>query len=105
MLGRTVAETICSAWPAVFYGDLLATTRRIKKQAWLGEHERIENVRGAFRVKKSIWSAASGIVGKHVLLVDDVMTTGATASEIARTLKQAGACRVTVAVVARAFAG
>lgn len=81
------------------------TTRRIKKQAWMGEKERISNVRGAFRIRTGFprRGTADRIAGKHVLLVDDVLTTGATANETARVLKQAGARRVTVAVVARAL--
>jgi ComF family protein len=56
---------------------------------------RRENVRGAF-------AASRTVVGRAVLLVDDVMTTGATASEAARALRAAGAGRVVVAVLARA---
>ncbi len=56
--------------------------------------ERQRNVRGAFRCR-----AALG--GRSVALVDDVMTTGATLDELARTLKQAGAARVVNWVVAR----
>ncbi len=56
--------------------------------------ERVNNVKGAF------W-ANSVVRGKHLLLVDDVMTTAATASEAAKALKKAGAFRVTVAVLAR----
>jgi orotate phosphoribosyltransferase len=41
------------------------------------------------------------VAGKRVLLVDDVMTTGSTAAACARTLKQAGAARVTLVTVAR----
>ncbi len=57
---------------------------------------RRENVRGAFAATKVL------VAGKTVLLVDDVMTTGATASEAARALRAAGVGRVVAAVLARA---
>ena len=56
---------------------------------------RRENVRGAF-------AATLPLAGRSILLVDDVMTTGATASEAARALRSAGGARVVVAVLARA---
>jgi ComF family protein len=56
---------------------------------------RRENVRGAF---KATWRAR--LTDKAVLLIDDVLTTGSTASEAARALHDAGAKRVTVAVLA-----
>ena len=61
--------------------------------------ERFRNVRGAFRLRRSDrqrWRDS------RLLLVDDILTTGATCSEVARLLKQAGAAAVAVAVVARA---
>ena len=58
---------------------------------------RKENVRGAFATGRG-----ARLGGRRVLLVDDVMTTGATASEAARALRTAGAARVAVAVLARA---
>jgi len=88
--------------------QLLRTTRPIAKQAWLEEADRAKNVRGAFALKKSYAFPRSHrmsdqrFTNRHILLVDDVLTTGATASEVARVLKEAGASRVTVAVVARA---
>jgi ComF family protein len=73
--------------------------RRVKlgrSQVGLNAEERRANVRGAFRGRPG------EAEGKGVLLVDDVMTTGATASESARALKEAGAVRVVVAVLGRA---
>ena len=61
--------------------------------------ERFRNVRGAFRLRRrdrQRWQ------GSRLLLVDDILTTGATCSEVARLLKQVGAAAVAVAVVARA---
>ncbi len=58
---------------------------------------RFQNVRGAFRVRRP-----QVVSGARILLIDDVLTTGATCSEAARMLKQSGAAMVAVAVVARA---
>ncbi|MCA9135639.1 MAG: ComF family protein [Planctomycetales bacterium] len=108
VLAKSVARFLRSRWPSAVHTNLMSATRQIKKQAWLGEKDRISNVQGAFRVSTGgLRSGFRGrqrrpLDGKHVLLIDDVMTTGATAGENARVLKQAGACRVTVAVVARA---
>jgi ComF family protein len=57
---------------------------------------RVENVRGAFEVTEPGW-----VQGKTILLIDDVMTTGATLREAASALKAAGAWRVLAATVAR----
>ncbi|HUG68150.1 MAG TPA: phosphoribosyltransferase family protein [Pirellulaceae bacterium] len=75
---------------------LLRCRRKTSKQGTLLPHERLANVRGAYRV-----SAGYVINGANVLLIDDVMTTGATANEIAKILRRAGAASVEVAVVAR----
>jgi ComF family protein len=58
--------------------------------------ERRRNVRGAFRCTRAL-------AGASVAVVDDVMTTGATLNELARTLKDAGAARVVNLVAARTF--
>jgi ComF family protein len=57
---------------------------------------RLENVRGAFLAR------GRGLAGRTVVLVDDVLTTGGTASEAARALRRGGARAVVVAVLARA---
>lgn len=73
---------------------LLRKTRATADQAGLTKAERRANLRGAF--------AAIKRVPPRVLLVDDVMTTGATVDECAIALKQTGAKRVTVVTFARA---
>lgn len=70
--------------------------RATPPQADLPMKERQKNVRGAFECN-------ADLSGKEILLIDDVMTTGATANEAARVLKLHGACSVTVAVAARAL--
>jgi ComF family protein len=68
--------------------------RATAPQAGLTHAKRRDNVAGAFSVKQKL-------DGLHVLLVDDVLTTGASASACARALKRAGADRVTVLALAR----
>jgi predicted amidophosphoribosyltransferase len=76
---------------------LLVRCRNTLPQAGLQPLQRFRNMRGAFRVRRG-----AGVEHARVLLVDDVLTTGATCSEAAKMLKQAGASMVAVAVVARA---
>ncbi len=79
---------------------ILVRRRNTLPQAGLAPLRRFENVRGAFRVRRP-----NAVKDARVLLVDDVLTTGATCSEAADVLKQAGAAMVAVAVVARAEGG
>lgn len=78
--------------------DSLVRIRDIPPQVGLSRAERIENVKGAFAVRKS---RARRIEGKRVLLIDDVMTTGATLGECARALLDAGAADVAALTIAR----
>jgi len=75
---------------------LLQRTRETHSQIGLTSHQRRENLRGAFAVAR-----AAEVTGREVLLVDDVYTTGTTASECARVLRRAGSAQVWVATVAR----
>lgn len=77
---------------------LLARTRDTLMQAQLHPDERHLNVRRAFALNTDM---AGQIQGKHVGVVDDVMTTGETLNEIATVLKRHGAIRVTNLVFAR----
>ena len=73
-------------------------TKKLSKQhqSLLNKRERLANIEGSFRVQ-----ANHPFLGKHILLVDDILTTGFTASECAKTLHTAGAITVTVLTVAR----
>ncbi|MDE6361570.1 MAG: ComF family protein [Clostridia bacterium] len=68
---------------------IVAKIKDTQEQATLGGKEREENILGAFEVKSQ-----EAVEGKSVLVIDDVMTTGSTASEIARVLKEANAKEV-----------
>jgi ComF family protein len=91
MLARRLAKRIpCRVLP-----DALVRERRTPPQTELSRKDRVGNVRGAFR------AVGSNVAGSRVLLVDDVMTTGATMRECAKTLKRAGAERVVGVSLAR----
>ena len=76
---------------------LLRRSRRTETQTGLSHAQRRQNVQGAFVLRRP-----QSLSGKRVALVDDVITTGATASACAAVLKRAGAERVVVLALARA---
>ena len=77
---------------------VLKRVRRTASQVGLTAEQRVRNVAGAFKVEAA---HATQIRGKRVVLVDDVITTGATAEACARVLKRARAARVDVLALAR----
>ncbi|MFZ2853520.1 MAG: ComF family protein [Rhodocyclaceae bacterium] len=81
-------------WPIDYRS--CSRTRHTPAQAELPWRERVRNIRGAFH-------CSTDLSGKRIALVDDVMTTGASLNECARTLKLHGATQVTLLVVARAL--
>ena len=91
--GFNQAESLCERFPAHLIGQDLVRVRRTMPQVKLTPEQRSKNLVGAFE-------CPDDMVGKKVLLVDDVFTTGATANECAKALKAAGASWVGVLVFA-----
>ena len=85
------------AWSLRAGHRAMVRTRETESQFGLSSHARRRNLRGAFTV-----TDPDAVSGRAVLLIDDIYTTGATARECARVLRQAGAAEVWVATVARA---
>lgn len=77
---------------------LLLRTRDTPAQSGLTRAERLQNLQGAFALEPS---RAGCITGRHVVLVDDVMTSGASLFAAAAVLRTAGAARITALVLAR----
>jgi predicted amidophosphoribosyltransferase len=77
---------------------LLARVTRTRRQVGLTRAQRQENLQGAFRVPAE---ARARLEGRRVVLVDDVLTTGATANAASRALLRGGAAVVDVLVFAR----
>lgn len=92
-----LAQAIRGAGGPPVAADWLVRRRRTPSQGTLGPLARARNVRGAFALRRG-----RSVAGRRIVLVDDVLTTGATAEECARVLRRAGAASVGVLVLARA---
>ena len=86
--GEAVGESVGADW--------LVRRRATPSQGRQNRKDRRRNVAGAFAVKPG-----RDVMGKRILQVDDVLTTGATAAECARVLLEAGAARVEILTLAR----
>ncbi len=94
-----LAQIMARGTPARAEPLILQRIRPTRPQVGLGRAARQRNVRRAFAVAEG---RAGTLRGRHVVLVDDVLTTGATAEACCRALRAAGAARVEVAVFALA---
>jgi len=92
----TIGQQLAKQLRVEYASQLLYKSRRTAKQSSLTPTERRKNLLRAFKVRKG-----TGIADAKILLVDDVLTTGSTANEVAKTLRQAGAKEVNVVVIAR----
>ncbi|KKR02634.1 MAG: Phosphoribosyltransferase [Candidatus Yanofskybacteria bacterium GW2011_GWA1_39_13] len=92
-----LAKNISDTFQMEMAVDVVERTINATPQADIKEREeRLKNLNGIFRIKNK-----EKIIGREVLLVDDVCTTGATLNECAKILKAGGASRVVALVVAR----
>jgi ComF family protein len=94
----TLANEIAKASGVPVLHDALKRARATVQQVGLTKVQRAENVQGAFQVPGP---AKAALAGRRVILVDDVLTSGATVDTCARALLRAGAAHVDVLVFAR----
>jgi ComF family protein len=97
---RTIAERLAEKLAVPAAGGMLRLVRNVPPQVGLSRPARFRNMAGEMAVRTAYHLEAA-----HVLLVDDILTTGATCSEAARVLRRAGAEEVSVFVLARTPAG
>ena len=90
-----LARCIAQEFNKEMNAHVLTRIRHTKTQTAVEHEDRFENVRGSFA-----WNPDHEVKNKHILLVDDVLTSAATASEAARVLKEWGAGMVFVATIA-----
>jgi len=83
---QTLGSHIAAEFNKLINSEVLIRHRKTKTQAELALHSRLNNVRDSFSVAKE-----ADIKNKNILLIDDVLTTGATSSEAAAALKKSGA--------------
>jgi ComF family protein len=93
---QLLARRVGRAWGRPVRDDVLVRAVATPSQTTLDRAARRANVRRAFRLRRP-----EAVAGRHVLLVDDILTTGATVSECARCLEEAGPRTVGILTVAR----
>jgi ComF family protein len=92
---RELARPLCKSLGLRLCGDLVERRRETREQAGLDRKERLKNTRDAFAL-------LAPLPARHVAIIDDVVTTGSTANEVAKLLRGAGAEWIEVWAAARA---
>jgi len=93
---KLLAEPLAKRFSKRLGHRVLVKIKGSVAQVNLSRRQRLKNIRGCFKVKHTHL-----LKNKNILLVDDVLTTGATIGECARVLSQAGANRIEVLTLAR----
>lgn len=93
-----IGEVIAARLVCRFAPRLLRRVRATRQQTTLARSQRLPNVRRAMKLRRG-----NRIKGTTIVLIDDILTTGATCSDAARSLKRAGAARVVVVVAAKSL--
>jgi len=91
-----IGRYLCKQTGSTLLMDACSRSRDTVSQTELPWKERQKNVRGAFACRQDL-------TGKHVAIVDDVMTSGATLNELSKVLRRQGAVTISIWVVARAI--
>lgn len=91
-----ISRYLCRKTGGILLSDACSRNRNTPSQTELPWRERHKNVRGAFVCQRNL-------AGKHIAIVDDVMTSGATLNELSKVLKRQGATFISIWVVARAI--
>ena len=97
IIAGSIAEQLKGA---ILKRDILVRRRRTRSQALLRESEKTANVANAFKVR-----ATRGFTPRHILLVDDVFTTGATIAACHRALREAFGSDIRISAATLAFVG
>lgn len=92
-----LAKEISKKLEIKIYRDIIKV-KNIKEQKTLSKEDRVKNVRDAFKIRDK-----SNVKGKKIILLDDVVTTGATIYECEKILKEAGATSINILTVAKSF--
>jgi ComF family protein len=101
---QLIAQALALRWRIPVWADVLGRTRATATQTRLTPGERSANVLGAFTVPAETGDVCARLRGRHVVLVDDVLTTGATLNACATALFDAGARTLSYVTFGRARA-
>ena len=96
-----LAQALAKCWAVPVWSDVVIRSRATRSQTELTPEQRVGNVAGSFQL---VDSGRGRFQGKHVVLVDDVVTTAATLNECARVLYAAGARIISYVTFGRARA-
>jgi ComF family protein len=91
-----LAKALSNHFKIPLNNDIIANTKIRTSQTKLAKTKRQENVEGIFRVKE-------GFAGKNIILIDDIVTTGATIDSCCRALRRQQAGEICVIALARAL--